>query len=53
LNPRLLLSYAYALDRNAGDVVSLEYFLRGELRIETLYSVDGQSGMGFAWTKEY
>jgi len=53
LSPRLLLSYSYALDRATHDLVSVEYFLRGELRIETLYSVGGQTGLGFGWTKEY
>ncbi len=53
LSPRLLLSYSYALDRATDDLVSVEYFLRGDLRLETLYSAGGQTGLGFGWTREY
>ncbi len=53
LSPKLLLSYAYSLDRATDDVLSLEYFLSGRLTIETLYSVGGETGLGFGWTKEY
>ena len=53
LSPKLLLSYAYSLDRATDDVLSLEYFLSGRLTLETLYSVGGETGLGFGWTKEY
>lgn len=53
LSPKVLLSYSYSLDRAVDDVVSLEYFLKGQLTVETLYSVKGQSGLGFGWAMEY
>ncbi len=53
LNPRALLSYAQALDPESDSFVSLEYFLRGQFRLESTYGQRGQTSLGFGWSKDY
>jgi len=53
LNPNVLLSYVYAIDNQAASFVSLEYFLKGNFRVDTVYGNRNQTGLGFGWAKDY
>jgi translocation and assembly module TamB len=53
LKPQVLLSYAYALDKDSDSFVSLEYFLKGRFKIETVYGNQGQTSIGIGWSKDY
>jgi hypothetical protein len=53
LNPQLLLSYAYALDKDYDSFVSLEYFLKGQFKVETIFGNKGQTSIGIGWSRDY
>lgn len=54
ISPRVLLSYAYALDSSADSFLSLEYFIKGQFKIESTYgNREGQSSLGVGWAKDY
>jgi autotransporter translocation and assembly factor TamB len=53
LNPRVLLSYAQALDAESDSFVSLEYFLRGRFKLESTFGQRGQTSLGIGWSKDY
>lgn len=53
LNPDVLLSYVYAIDDQAGSFLSLEYFLKGNFKVDTLYGRRNQTGLGLGWAKDY
>jgi len=53
LNPKVLLSYAYALDKDADSFISLEYFLKGRFKVETIFGNKGQTSLGIGWSKDY
>ena len=53
LSPDVLLSYVYAIDDQALSFVSLEYFLRGNFKLDTVYGRRNQTGLGFGWARDY
>ncbi len=53
LSPNVLLSYVYALEDQTGSFVSLEYFLKGNFKVDTVYGRRNQTGLGFGWMKDY
>ncbi|UCG52556.1 MAG: translocation/assembly module TamB, partial [Candidatus Latescibacterota bacterium] len=53
LNPQVLLSYAYALDKDSDSFVSLEYFLKGRFKVETIFGNKGQTSIGIGWSRDY
>ena len=53
LSPRVLVSYAQALDSESESFVSLEYFLRGQFKLESTFGQRGQTSLGFGWSKDY
>ena len=53
LNPDVLLSYVYAVDDQTASFVSLEYFLKGNFKVDTVYGRRNQTGLGFGWIKDY
>jgi hypothetical protein len=53
LNPDVLLSYVHSIDDQAGSFVSLEYFLKGSFKVDTVYGKRNQTGLGIGWVKDY
>ncbi|UCH85274.1 MAG: translocation/assembly module TamB, partial [Candidatus Latescibacterota bacterium] len=54
ISPRVLLSYAYALDSSAESFISVEYFIRGGFKVESTFgNRKGQSSLGVGWVKDY
>jgi translocation and assembly module TamB len=53
LKPQVLLSYAYALDKDSDSFISLEYFLKGQFKVETIFGNQGQTSLGIGWSKDY
>jgi translocation and assembly module TamB len=53
LSPNILLSYVYALEDQTGSFVSLEYFLKWNFKVDTVYGRRNQTGLGLGWAKDY
>ena len=53
LSPQILLSYVQPLDDATSPFVSLDYFLRGQFRIQTMYGQHNQTSIGIGWAKDY
>jgi len=52
LSPQVLLSYVRSLDDVDDSYISLEYFLRGRFKIQSIHGKK-QSGIGVGWAKDY
>lgn len=53
LSPDVLLSYVYAIDDQSSSFASLEYFLKGNFRLNTVYGKRNQTGLGIGWARDY
>jgi hypothetical protein len=54
LTSDVLVSYVYAIDDpQASSFVSLDYLLKGSLRLNTVYGKRNQTGLGIGWKRDF
>jgi autotransporter translocation and assembly factor TamB len=53
LSPRLLLSYAYSLEKESSSFITVEYFFKNRFKLETMFGQQGNTSLGVGWTKDY